>query len=49
MARILFTVPPLTGHINPALSVAAELELLGHDVRWAVAESARSGERALSL
>jgi len=40
MARILFTVPPLTGHINPALSVAAELELLGHDVRWAVHASA---------
>lgn len=36
MSRILFVVPPLTGHINPALSVAAELEKLGHDVRWAV-------------
>ena len=39
MSRILFVVPPLTGHINPALSVAAELEKLGHDVRWAVHEA----------
>jgi len=36
MARILIVVPPLTGHINPALSVAAELLELGHEVRWAV-------------
>lgn len=36
MARILITVPPLTGHVNPALSVAAELERNGHEVRWAV-------------
>lgn len=35
MARILVTVPPLTGHINPALSVAAELAARGHEVRWA--------------
>jgi MGT family glycosyltransferase len=35
VARILLTVPPLTGHINPALSVAAELERRGHEVRWA--------------
>lgn len=35
MARILITVPPLTGHINPALSVAVELERRGHEVRWA--------------
>lgn len=40
MARILLTVPPLTGHINPALSVAAELERRGHDVRWAVHDAA---------
>lgn len=40
MARILFVEPPLTGHINPALSVAAELELLGHEVRWAVHSAA---------
>lgn len=36
MARILITVPPLAGHINPALSVAAELERRGHQVAWAV-------------
>lgn len=35
MARILITVPPLTGHINPALSVANELQKRGHEVRWA--------------
>lgn len=35
MARILMAVPPLTGHINPALSVAAELQRRGHEVRWA--------------
>jgi MGT family glycosyltransferase len=39
MARILFAVPPLTGHVNPTLSVAAELELAGHEVRWAIHES----------
>ncbi len=39
MARILFVEPPLTGHINPALSVASELEILGHDVCWAVHSS----------
>lgn len=43
MARILFTVPPLTGHINPALSVAAELEQRGHEVRWA-AHAAATGD-----
>lgn len=36
MARILFTVPPLTGHLNPALAVAAVLEARGHTVAWAV-------------
>lgn len=36
MARILMIMPPFTGHINPALSVAAELEKLGHEVAWAV-------------
>ncbi|SMB25374.1 conserved protein of unknown function [Sterolibacterium denitrificans] len=36
MARILITVPPLTGHVNPALSVAVELERRGHEVHWAV-------------
>jgi MGT family glycosyltransferase len=36
MAKMLIVVPPLTGHINPALSVAAELRLRGHEVAWAV-------------
>jgi MGT family glycosyltransferase len=36
MARILVVVPPLTGHINPALSVATELRYRGHEVVWAV-------------
>ncbi|MGH8444719.1 MAG: glycosyltransferase [Solimonas sp.] len=36
MARILFTVPPLTGHLNPALAVADELERRGHTVAWAL-------------
>lgn len=36
MARILIVVPPLTGHINPALSVAAELRYRGHEVAWAL-------------
>lgn len=43
MARILFAVPPLTGHVNPALSVAAELERRGHEVRWA-AHAALTGD-----
>ncbi|HEY4443651.1 MAG TPA: nucleotide disphospho-sugar-binding domain-containing protein [Steroidobacteraceae bacterium] len=33
---MLIAVPPLTGHINPALSLAAELLLRGHEVAWAV-------------
>jgi MGT family glycosyltransferase len=36
MARILFTVPPLTGHLNPALAVAEALTAQGHHVAWAV-------------
>lgn len=35
MARCLFVVPPLTGHINPLLSVARELQQRGHEVAWA--------------
>jgi len=34
MARFLFVVPPLTGHVNPTVSVAHELEGLGHEVAW---------------
>jgi len=36
MAKILFTVPPLVGHLNPALAVASELVNAGHEVAWAV-------------
>lgn len=36
MARILFTVPPLTGHLNPALAVANVLRQQGHELAWAV-------------
>lgn len=35
MSRILFVVPPLTGHVNPTLAVGAELARRGHDVAWA--------------
>jgi MGT family glycosyltransferase len=36
MARVLLTVPPLTGHLNPALAVASALIRSGHEVAWAV-------------
>lgn len=36
MARILFTVPPLMGHLNPALAVATELQQQGHVIAWAL-------------
>ncbi|MFG2003034.1 glycosyltransferase [Spirillospora sp. NPDC048911] len=32
--RFLFAVPPLTGHTNPTVAVAAELVQRGHDVAW---------------
>lgn len=35
MARFLFVVPPFTGHVNPTLGVAAELEARGNQVAWA--------------
>ena len=34
MARFLFVVPPLTGHVNPTVSVARELEARGQEVAW---------------
>ncbi|WP_254412232.1 glycosyltransferase [Dyadobacter diqingensis] len=34
MGRFVFIVPPLTGHINPTLSVGAELLDRGHQVGW---------------
>lgn len=35
MTRLLFVVPPLVGHINPAITVADELRARGHQVAWA--------------
>ncbi len=32
--RFLFVVPPLTGHVNPTMSVARALEARGHEVAW---------------
>ena len=34
MARFVFIVPPLTGHINPTLSIGAVLLAQGHRVAW---------------
>jgi MGT family glycosyltransferase len=34
MARFLFAVFPVTGHVNPGLPIARELVRRGHDVRW---------------
>jgi MGT family glycosyltransferase len=42
MARVLFCMPPLTGHINPAREVAQELQLRGHEVAWAIAVEHRN-------
>jgi UDP:flavonoid glycosyltransferase YjiC (YdhE family) len=44
VARILFTAPPLLGHLNPALAVAAALASQGHDIAWAV-HTREIGER----
>jgi MGT family glycosyltransferase len=35
VARLLFVVPPFAGHINPTLSLGAELARRGHEVAWA--------------
>lgn len=32
--RVLFVVPPLAGHVNPTVAVAAELVARGHQVAW---------------
>lgn len=36
MAKILMTMPPLAGHINPAQAVAAQLQARGHTIAWAL-------------
>ncbi|HEX6347461.1 KR domain-containing protein [Umezawaea sp.] len=33
--RFLFVVPPMTGHVNPTIGVAAKLVERGHSVAWA--------------
>ncbi|UXY26224.1 glycosyltransferase [Streptomyces sp. HUAS TT20] len=38
MSGFLFVVPPLVGHINPAVGVAAELTARGHRVAWVCAD-----------
>jgi MGT family glycosyltransferase len=38
VSRFLFVVPPLAGHINPAVSVAEELAARGHEIAWAAHE-----------
>ncbi|GFH38347.1 glycosyltransferase [Streptomyces pacificus] len=35
MSRFLLVVPPLVGHVNPLVGVAAELTARGHHVAWA--------------
>lgn len=37
--RILIAVPPLTGHLNPATALAAELARRGHEVSWVGSEA----------
>ena len=34
MSRVLFVVPPFSGHVNPTIAVAAELAARGHEVAW---------------
>ncbi|MFD3373135.1 MULTISPECIES: glycosyltransferase [unclassified Streptomyces] len=38
MSGFLFVVPPLVGHVNPTVGVAAELTARGHRVAWASAD-----------
>ncbi|MEU1404438.1 glycosyltransferase [Streptomyces sp. NPDC005728] len=40
MSGFLFVVPPLVGHINPAVGVAARLTARGHRVAWVCADPA---------
>jgi MGT family glycosyltransferase len=52
VSRFLFVVPPLVGHVNPTVGVAAALTRQGHEVAWAghaefVARLAGPGARVL--
>ncbi|MEV7028688.1 glycosyltransferase [Streptomyces sp. NPDC093272] len=46
MSRFLFVVPPLVGHINPAVGVAAALQARGHRVAWVCPDPALPGRLA---
>ncbi|MGW0875538.1 glycosyltransferase [Streptomyces sp. NPDC002740] len=46
MSRFLFVVPPLVGHLNPAVGVAAELTARGHQAAWACADPELVGRLA---
>lgn len=41
--RVLFTVPPLAGHVNPTVAVGAELAARGHEIAWTGPASALTG------
>ena len=34
MSRVALVVPPMTGHVNPTVSLGTELTRRGHDVAW---------------
>jgi MGT family glycosyltransferase len=34
VSRVLISVPPLTGHVNPTVGLGAELSARGHQVAW---------------
>lgn len=42
MSRFAFVVPPLTGHVNPTVSVANVLASRGHEVMWIGHERVRA-------
>lgn len=44
MLKFVFVVPPLTGHINPTLSVGARLLELGHQVAWISIDAALAAQ-----
>lgn len=45
MAKIAFIVPPLTGHINPTLSLGAGLLEKGYEVAWIAVDHENIGSR----